>query len=274
MPRTTLVYVLTLMLTPAWVLTASGASLYVLTDSPTYNVGDTITVTVVGNAFNADCLTGIGFDLDLWISGNLGFDPALVSVTGISNTTDPLTGCEAWGQMWIANQLNATCGGTLGNNCRAFDYFNGFSGSGQPIAQGSIVFSTITFSADAPGAAFFDWTALDFYNRQNPGPGNNVLIIDGTTSPTPTPSLTSKCDAKKKKEVGKHVLCRMKVFAKASKKGEDPDTTKLDKCDMKFGDKCGKAEEKGDCSQTGDCSALLITTTAAADALDLEVESP
>jgi hypothetical protein len=157
-------------------LAATAAELQVTADASTYNVGGTITITVVGSAIY-DCVTGSGNDHALEVGGSLGWDSSLVTNSGIFNTGDPLTGCEAFGIMWTADGQNATCGGILGDNCRAFDYLNGLSGLGFGIANSPLTFSQMTFTADAPGEASFDWTALSFYDHQGAQPGVTVTII-------------------------------------------------------------------------------------------------
>lgn len=67
----------------------------------------------------------------------------------------------------------------------------------------------------------------------------------------------SKCDAGKLKEYGKKVFCLAKVDSKAAKKGEPIDTARQQKCIDKFTLKCGKAEERGDCTlAVKSCAAL------------------
>lgn len=76
----------------------------------------------------------------------------------------------------------------------------------------------------------------------------------------------SKCDAGKLKEYGKRVSCLAKVDSTAAKKGEEPDTTKADKCIAKFAEKCAKAEEQGDCtSDVRDCAALTADADTCRD---------
>jgi hypothetical protein len=170
----TFIFVLTALISLSGAFAVSASTLSVTTDSAVYNVGDTNTVTVVGSA-PGDLFGG---EKDLIISGNLGWDASLVSHTGsIVSGPFPLTGGEAFGNYWTAGGINGTCGGLLGDNCKVFDYNNGFTGPGHSINNSPLLMATMTFTADAVGIASFDWTALDFYDQQGAQGGISVVIV-------------------------------------------------------------------------------------------------
>lgn len=68
--------------------------------------------------------------------------------------------------------------------------------------------------------------------------------------------VVSKCDAAKSKAAGSYAACLSNADAAGSKKGIDPSSTAVTKCDEKFDASCTKAETKlDDCSQPASCAA-------------------
>lgn len=155
---------------------ARAATLTVTADKATYTIGETITLSVVGDAEG---------ESDLVMTGNLEYDPTLVTV--IDNVTEehPLTGQEAFGSQW--NRLAATGECFFGlpaleNICKPFDYVTTtLPTNPQSLANDPILFATLTFSADAVGTANFDWADTLFFSIEGPQTGTSVLI-------TPEPS--------------------------------------------------------------------------------------
>jgi hypothetical protein len=72
-------------------------------------------------------------------------------------------------------------------------------------------------------------------------------------------SVANRCAAKKVKSAGKAFQCNLKAASKATRKGIATDTTK---CADKLAKVFGKAEERGNCTTTGDAGSI---TAALAD---------
>jgi len=86
-----------------------------------------------------------------------------------------------------------------------------------------------------------------------------------------TASAQSKCDAGRRKEYAKKVLCLAKIDAKADKTGTPVDTTKQQKCIDKFNEKCAKADAKGDCTgAVKNCAVLAGEADTCRDAAEAD----
>lgn len=92
-------------------------------------------------------------------------------------------------------------------------------------------------------------------------PAVGLLMLGGVVLQPVTVSAVEpgpKCEAAKLKESAKKAKCDANVSAKAIKKLEAVDASKLAKCSTKFNDKFAKAETKaeGACPTDGDASAI------------------
>ncbi|MFN2427771.1 MAG: hypothetical protein ABR587_15145, partial [Candidatus Binatia bacterium] len=80
-----------------------------------------------------------------------------------------------------------------------------------------------------------------------------LLVSSLPASAGPTPA--QKCESAKLREAGKYGTCRLTVMSKSVSSGNPAD---FSKCDMKFGEKWQKAEDKGQgaCPTEGDSASL------------------
>jgi hypothetical protein len=130
-------------------------------DKATYAVGETITLTVIGDSEGA---------LDLGIWGTIEYNPAVVS-PGTQTQTAMRTGA---GVKWIRGGLLAP--GIKPNTADSFSQINGTTLAANSTKKLTAV---MTFAADAVGTASFDWyvllgepETLDFFG---------LIAADGTT---------------------------------------------------------------------------------------------
>jgi len=143
---------------------AQAATLTMVADQSTYNVGDTITLTITGDSEGGSA-SGI--------FGTVSYNQGLTAVTSQSQ-----------------NQLTAFGGGlswTVGvlalddPNAGTADSFNQLYGVA-PGGADQLLVSTITLTADAAGVASFSWLtnagleSLDFFGLTNAS-GTSVNIV-------------------------------------------------------------------------------------------------
>ena len=150
---------------------AQAATLTIVADAATYNVGDTITLTITGDAQGASSIA---------LFGTVNYDQSLTTATANSQTSLPsFGGGLPWtmGALFIDNP-----------NAGTADAFNGLIGV-TPQVPDQLAVSTITLTADAAGIAAFSWFTgtgtledLDFFGLTNAA-GTSVLIV-----PEPTPA--------------------------------------------------------------------------------------
>lgn len=164
---------------------AGAASVSISSDKATYNVGETIVLTVT-----ADAEGGNGQVISMTVL----HDTALMTGSGVVGPVAPEDGespdvFTQGGGFATANRggLEGTCGGIFGaNGCNAFDQV---FGSANVIDSGDEL-SILEYTATATGVANFGF-------RTDGGGGSfNFLGLDGTTIthsvtiiPEPTPAL-------------------------------------------------------------------------------------
>jgi hypothetical protein len=144
---------------------ASAATLSVVSDATSYNVGDTITLSVSGDGAGATSYSLIG---------RLVYNTSLVS-TGVGDSTQ-----NAVGVGWIL--------GTLPNNPGLADAFNQIAfpantANGLPAGN---PFATITLVATAAGVVNMDWdTNFSWFELQGAGAAPGVsFTINAVPEPT------------------------------------------------------------------------------------------
>jgi len=143
---------------------AQAATLSIVADQATYNVGDTITLTITGDSQGGAALA---------IFGTVNYDQSLTSVTSQSQTAlTSFGGGLPWtlGALFVDNP-----------NAGTADAFNALAGlSPFPIDQ--LAVSVITLTADAAGTANFSWLtdgsaeSLNFFGLTNAA-GTSVNIV-------------------------------------------------------------------------------------------------
>jgi hypothetical protein len=143
---------------------AQAATLSMVADQATYNVGDTITLTITGDA-EGDGATAI--------FGTVSYDQVLTTVTSQSQTAlTSFGGFLPWtlGVLQLDNPNPGTA-----------DAFNALFGTGTGTPD-QLAISTITLTADAAGTASFSWLAdgsneaLNFFGLTNAA-GTSVNIV-------------------------------------------------------------------------------------------------
>jgi hypothetical protein len=143
---------------------AQAATLSMVADQATYNVGDTITLTITGDAEGTAALA---------IFGAVNYDQALTTVTGSSQTA--LTSFGG-GLNWVLGPLNVD-----NPNAGTADVYNALAGTSAQTPD-QLAISTITLTADAAGTASFSWLAdgsneaLNFFGLTNAA-GTSVNIV-------------------------------------------------------------------------------------------------
>jgi len=158
---------------------ASGATLTLSTDKPTYLIGELITLTVTAN--NAA-------ETDAGITGVVLFNTALISPTAGGATQ---TALQSLGGLvtWTQGALATFCTDASGS-CRMFSQVNpaGAGSVSSPVSPFTL--STKTFTADALGIAAFNWLAspgtpvaqrLDYFGVTQ-SPGVTVEIVPEPTT--------------------------------------------------------------------------------------------
>lgn len=148
---------------------AQAATLTIVADQATYNVGDTITLTITGDA-EAGAASAI--------FGTVSYDQVLTSVTSQSQTQlTSFAGNLPWTNGVL--QLDNPNPGTA-------DAFNALFGTGTGTPD-QLAVSVITLTADAAGTANFSWLtnagaeSLDFFGLTNAA-GASVLIVPEPTT--------------------------------------------------------------------------------------------
>ena len=139
---------------------SAAVSLAITPDKAVYNLGETITISLLG-----DPSGGSGSS----ISGDVLFDSSLVSPTNISLSLDPLFGgslasCGTSSCVWLNHSVTDTS---------------------------TLITGTLTMTADAAGVVSVDWdTNLDFFGLTTapsavftivPEPGTALLTLCGLT---------------------------------------------------------------------------------------------
>jgi hypothetical protein len=153
---------------------ANAATLTVVADQPSYNVGDTITLTVTGD-------TTAGFSLLAF--GRLLFDnPAVAAFsTGTPNQTAML----AFGSIpWVTGPLVCTS-----SSCEMMNQISPITAT--PANSSNLLVATVSFLATAPGTSNVAWDTnqaggfqLDFFGLTN-APGTTITVA-GAVVPEPT----------------------------------------------------------------------------------------
>ena len=154
----------------AFATVASGATLSLVSDKTTYNVGETITLTVTGDSQGG---TANG------VIGSLRYDGALVD----NGTRSQLQFVGPYGK-WTLGVLNQTDSGAPGS----FSYaFNQLTGSTQGATNTGGTISTVTLIAKAIGVVNVSWdisggaASLDFFGITN-SPGTTFTIVPEPTT--------------------------------------------------------------------------------------------
>ena len=162
----------TLFLVAALVVFATGASavtLTVVSDKTTYNIGETITLSVNGQSDPGQTSFGI--------FGRLEFDGSLVNISG---NTQKLIGTagSGWNKSTIET-FDSNAAGTNTAGAETFDQVNG--GGGTQTATDPI--STVTLIAQAAGVVNVVWNTasgsgfeLNFFGLSS-GPGASFTIV-------------------------------------------------------------------------------------------------
>jgi hypothetical protein len=145
-------------------VSSHAATLSMSTDKSTYDVGETITLTIVGDAEG---------EADVGIFGTVVYDPGRTTVTGQSQSS--LTSLGG-GLPWINGVLFLDF-----PNAGTADALNTIAGL-VPQTPDQLVISVITLTADAEGAVNFQWLAdggsesLSFFSLTN-APGASITIV-------------------------------------------------------------------------------------------------
>jgi PEP-CTERM motif len=145
---------------------ARAASVVVSTDQPTYTVGQTVTVTVVGDSQGGT---------DNAIAGTLLYSSALTDTTGSSQSL-----LISGGLPWIPGILSTSDG-----SAEVFDQSRG--GILPPATVSNTVTSTATLTAMGLGTVTISWSGLDFFGATPsstsftivPEPGTALLLALG-----------------------------------------------------------------------------------------------
>jgi hypothetical protein len=155
---------------------ANGATMTVTADKTTYNVGETITLTIVGSiSLGPPPETAQYFygDLDFQTSG-LVTNPVQVSAdTAMFNSTPWYVGGQQ-GRVQPAPPLGS-------GGFRVWDQLFGLTPG--TVTNGPLT-AIVTFQADAPGTQYFDWDFLYFFDVAGVGGGplvgTTVTILGAT----------------------------------------------------------------------------------------------
>ena len=148
---------------------AQAASLTITADRATYNVNDTITLTISGDAEGG---TGVA------IFGTINYDQSLTTATSQSQTALTSFGGSL---PWIAGALFTD----FPNNATV-DAFNQAGGTVATTPDGPLS-AVVTLTADAAGVANFSWLtnagneSLNFFGLTNAA-GTSVLIVPEPTT--------------------------------------------------------------------------------------------
>lgn len=158
---------------------ASAATLSVESDKPVYSVGETISLSIVGDSEGAEAISVTGF---------LRFDTTLVE--WISLDQRPLTSLDG-AEVWLTGGAANFCLDDLAKNpgCPAFDQIGPLVAT--PLAVDGPLISMMTLIATAPGVVDMVWEtdpastwALDFFGLTDaPGtsfenaPGGSFRIV-------------------------------------------------------------------------------------------------
>ena len=142
-------------------LSAQAATVIATDDKSTYSVGESITITVIG-----DTQGGSAF----LIFGRILYDGDLLSANG-GNTQTKLR--ATGGAKWTAGTLLTTA-----NSSNAFNQIHPNAPSSIPKDSTKKLTSIMTFTANAPGAAAFIWDTDE-------GPYGPQFVFFGATPSTP-----------------------------------------------------------------------------------------
>jgi hypothetical protein len=146
---------------------ASAATLSVVSNQASYNVGDTITLSVSGDAQGA---TSYG------LIGRLLFDGSKATVVSITE--------NSVGTNFLTSGAPANGVGFA----EAFNQINLLGGTANNLPAGN-PFSTVTLTATAPGVVTFDWSnSLDFFGIAGAQSANLSVTIGGEI-PEPTTAM-------------------------------------------------------------------------------------
>ena len=148
---------------------ADAASLSVVSDKSSYAVGETITLTVIGDDQG---------EIDTEVFGRLEYSPALTQTTGASQ--------QRVGASWILYSSLATGDGFAD----AFNQANGAGSTGDGLAPGGSAFATVTLVAEAAGQVNVTWNTnqgsgleLDFFGLTQ-APGTSFTIVGAAACQT------------------------------------------------------------------------------------------
>ena len=157
---------------------ATAATLDMVADRATYNVGDTLTLTISGAADGA-AATGI--------LGSVAYDPCLLTVVSVSQT-----GLTSFGGLLLWTMSPLVTDDPVGT----VDAFDALAGP-YPQTPDQQVVSTITFQWIASGVAHFSWVAegeesLRFFGLTNAA-GTSALTVGypHDCPPIPEPDTAS-----------------------------------------------------------------------------------
>jgi hypothetical protein len=153
---------------------AQAATLTITADAATYNISDTITLTIIGDSEGGSAIDILGV---LNFNGNL--------VSGLGGQTQTKLRKPAGGATWTAGGLLVN--GVIANTQ---DSFTQFHGGTLPDLSSKKLTAVMTFHADANGVANFGWNtsvidgiAFTFFGLTNaPGISVNIGV------PVPEPS--------------------------------------------------------------------------------------
>ena len=148
-------------------LASSGhaASLTVTPDSTTYFVGDTVTLSIVGDSMGAEALS---------ILGVLLFDETILTpVSATQNTLTSFDGAYVWSEGSVHGEEAVGPGSIY-----AFTQIGALT----PYAVDQQLMATVTFTVDAVGSVDIDWLddgssqTLDFFGLTT-APGTSLTTI-------------------------------------------------------------------------------------------------
>jgi hypothetical protein len=153
----------------SWVgISASAATLSVTADKSTYSLGETITLSIVGDSEGGSAL---------FVGGYLSFDETRVS--WLATDQVPLTSFGG-SVVWTLNGTVTNCAHGIGEppGCWAIGQLGGFV---NPLPVDGPLSVTMTLTATGPGVVDFEWASgetflTDFFALTS-APGTSIVIV-------------------------------------------------------------------------------------------------
>jgi hypothetical protein len=153
---------------------AANAATLSISGGGTFNVGDTITLTITGDSQGESALNATGF---------LDSDNSAVTA-GLTTATQSQTTLLFLGSIpWTAGALNFCTAA----QCKAFDQLSALGVN--PASAANLLTATISFLATAPGTAHLSWdqnvaggTSLQFFSLTNAA--GTTITVNAVPEPT------------------------------------------------------------------------------------------